>query len=97
MKVIADVSVVPIGAGVSVRGFVKAAHKALVDADLNATLCPNATVVEGEYDDVSRAIKAAMEAVYAAGAQRITVTIRMSSRVDKDQSARDKIDAIEGN
>ena len=94
MNVIADISLVPIGVGVSVSRYVKIAHKTLADADLNARLCPYGTVVEGEYDKVTGAIKAAMEAVFAAGVQRVTMTIKMGARTDKEQTAQDKIDAV---
>jgi len=94
LKVIADISIVPLGVGVSVSKYVKVAHKILADAGLNARLCPYGTVVEGEYDAVAAAVKRAMEAVHEAGAPRITMTIKMGSRTDKDQTAQDKIDAV---
>ncbi len=94
MKVIADISIVPMGAGPSVSKYVKTAHKVLVDANLNARLCPYGTVVEGEYDDVAQAIKQAMQSVFDAGIQRVTMTIKMGARTDKEQTAQDKIDAV---
>lgn len=96
MKVIADVSIVPIGVGVSVSGYVRIAHKKLAAANLNAKLCPYGTVVEGDYEAVVTAIREAMEAVHEAGAPRITMTIKMGSRTDKEQTAQDKLDAVLG-
>lgn len=96
MRVIADVSITPLGVGASVREYVKAAHKVFEKAGLNASLCPNSTVIEGEYDDVFATMKRAMEAVFAKGAPRVTVTVRMDSRTDKEQTAQNKIDAILG-
>jgi uncharacterized protein (TIGR00106 family) len=94
MKVIADISIVPMGVEASVSKYIRVAHKALADANLNAMLCPYGTVVEGEYDDVTRAIKSAVEAVHAMGVPRITMTIKMGSRTDKEQTAKDKLDAV---
>ncbi len=94
MKVIADISMVPIGVGVSLSKYVKVAHQKLIDADLNARLCPYGTIVEGEYDDVTRAIKMAMEAMNDEGVPRITMTIKMGWRTDQEQTAQDKLDAV---
>jgi uncharacterized protein (TIGR00106 family) len=94
MNVIADVSIIPMGVEASVSTYVKQAHAVLVDAGLNAQLCPYGTVVEGEFDAVTGAIKKAMETVHAMGVPRITMTIKMGSRTDKKQTAQDKINAI---
>lgn len=94
MNVIADISIVPMGVEASVSRYVKIAHQTLVDANLNATLCPYGTVVEGEYDAVTTAIRRAVEAVHAMGVPRITMTIKMGSRTDKTQTAQDKLDAV---
>ena len=94
MKVMADVCLVPIGVGVSLSKYIKVAHEVLKAADLNATLHPYGTIIEGEYDDVTRAIKEAMEAVHQAGAPRITMTIKLGSRTDKEQSIEDKLNAV---
>ncbi|MCM8542802.1 MAG: MTH1187 family thiamine-binding protein [Lentisphaeraceae bacterium] len=94
MKVIADICLVPIGVGVSLSPYVKVAYEALKDSGLKCTLGAYGTVIEGEYDDVSQAIKSAMEAVHAEGVPRITMTIKMGSRTDKEQTAGDKVDSV---
>jgi len=94
MKVIADICLIPIGVGTSLSSYVKVAYKELCKSGLPCTLGPYGTVIEGEYDDVTAAIKNAMAAVHKEGAPRITMTIKMGSRTDKDQSAQDKIDAV---
>ena len=94
MKVIADICLIPIGVGVSLSPYVKEAYNALKKSGLPCTLGPYGTVIEGEYEEVTGAIKAAMEAVHEKGAPRITMTIKMGSRVDKDQTAEEKVNAI---
>ncbi len=94
MKVIADISIVPMGVEASVSKYIKVAHQVLVDADLSARLCPYGTVVEGEYGDVTAAMELAMKAVFDMGVPRVTMTIKMGARVDKEQSAQDKLDAV---
>ncbi|MCM8527094.1 MAG: MTH1187 family thiamine-binding protein [Lentisphaeraceae bacterium] len=94
MKVIADICLIPIGVGVSLSPYVKIAYETLKKSGLKCTLGPYGTVVEGDYDDVVKAMKAAMEAVHEKGAPKITMTIKMGSRIDKDQSASDKVDSV---
>lgn len=94
MKVIADICLIPIGVGVSLSRYVKMAYDELVQSGLKVQLHPFGTIVEGEYADVSRAIENAMQAVHDGGAPRINLTIKMGSRLDKDQSMEDKIKAV---
>lgn len=94
MYVIADVSIVPMGVEASVSKYVKEAHQVLGDADISARLCPYGTVVEGEYSDVTAAIEKAVAKVHDMGVPRITMTIKMGSRIDKKQTAQDKLDAV---
>ena len=94
MKVMADVCLIPIGVGVSVSKYIKIAYETLRAANLNATLTPYGTIIQGEYDDVAKAIKAAMEAVHEAGAQRMSLTIKLGSRMDKEQTMEQKLNAV---
>ncbi len=94
MKVIADICIIPIGIGVSLSKYVKIAHEVLVEADLNATLHSYGTGVEGDYDDVSAAIKKAMEALHEAGVPRLSVSVKIGSRTDKEQTMQNKIESV---
>ena len=94
MKIIADICLIPIGVGTSLSPYVKVAYETLKKSGLPCTLGPYGTVIEGEYEEVSKAIKSAMEAVHGEGVPRITMTIKMGSRQDKEQSAAEKVDAV---
>jgi len=94
MKVMADVCLIPIGVGVSLSKYIKIAYAIFKKANLNATLTPYGTIIEGEYDDVSKAIKAAIEAVHETGAPRVSLTIKLGSRTDKEQTTEDKLNAV---
>ena len=50
---------------------------------------------EGDYDVVMAALKRIHETLHERGAVRISTTIRLGSRVDKDQGIQDKVDAVE--
>jgi len=57
MKVIANISLVPIGVGVSVSKYVAVCERVFKEAGLSFHLHANGTNVEGEWDDVFGAIK----------------------------------------
>ena len=95
MKVIADLCLVPIGIGVSVSKEIAACQSVLADAGLETTLHAYGTNIEGEWDDVFRAIKRCHEVVHAMGAPRISTTMKFGTRTDRDQSMADKVASVE--
>jgi uncharacterized protein (TIGR00106 family) len=94
MKVLVDVSIVPIGVGVSLSGYVAACERVLQDAGLHPQLHAYGTNVEGEWDRVFAAVKRCHEVLHQMGAPRISTTMRVGTRTDRDQSLQDKIDSV---
>jgi uncharacterized protein (TIGR00106 family) len=94
MHVIADFTVVPIGAGVSLSPYVAACEKVLAESGLSHTLHANGTGIEGEWDDVFAAIRRCHEAVHAMGAPRISTTIKVGTRTDRAQTMADKVQSV---
>jgi uncharacterized protein (TIGR00106 family) len=94
MKVLVDLCVVPIGVGVSLSTYIAECEKILVGAGLKTSLHSYGTNIEGEWDDVFAAIRRCHEKVHAMGAPRISTTIKMGTRTDRDQSMQDKIDSV---
>jgi uncharacterized protein (TIGR00106 family) len=94
MNVIADLTVVPIGVGVSLSAFVAACEDVLNGTDLKTTLHPNGTAIEGEWDAVMDAVKACHERVHAMGAPRIFTTLKIGTRIDRKQTLEDKVDSV---
>ena len=86
MKAIAEVQVIPIGSGVSVRAEVKRAHRILEDAGLNAQLHSNGTNQEGELEDIFAAIARVHETLHAEGTVRLSTHIKIGTRTDKEPS-----------
>lgn len=95
MRVIVDLCVVPMGVGTSVSKYVAACGDVLAEAGLSAQLHAYGTNIEGEWDDVMAAIKRCHEKVHAMGAPRITTTIKLGTRTDRDQTMADKIRSAE--
>lgn len=94
MKVIVDLTIVPIGVGVSLSRYVAACEKVLSRPGLNIALHANGTNIEGEWDDVFAAIKACHETVHGMGAPRIHTNIKLGTRTDREQSLEDKINSV---
>jgi uncharacterized protein (TIGR00106 family) len=95
MKVIADLTVVPIGVGVSLSKYVAACEKVLRDAGLKIKLHSYGTNIEGEWDDVFAAVKRCHEVLHEMGAPRVSAVLKMGTRTDRDQTMDDKIKSVE--
>lgn len=95
MKVMIDFSVVPIGVGVSVSKYVAECQKIVENAGLKYLLHGYGTNVEGEWDEVFAAVKECHKKIHEMGAPRISTTIRLGTRIDKEQSINDKIQSVE--
>jgi uncharacterized protein (TIGR00106 family) len=95
MKAIADLTVIPIGVGVSLSRYVAACEKILQEAGLKTQLHAYGTNIEGEWDDVFAAIKRCHEVVHQMGAPRVSSTIRVGTRTDRPQTMEDKVRSVE--
>jgi len=95
MNVIVDLCVVPIGVGVSVSKYVAECEKILTDAGLSINLHAYGTNIEGEWDAVFAAIKKCHETVHKMGSPRISTTIKVGTRTDREQTMDDKIKSVE--
>lgn len=95
MKVIVDLCVVPLGVGVSVSSYIATCEKLLKEAGLKTTLHAYGTNIEGDWDTVFAAVKRCHEAVHEQGAPRITTTIKLGTRTDREQTMADKVASVE--
>lgn len=89
-----DLCVIPMGVGVSVSEYIAACHSVLKETGLKTQLHANGTNIEGEWDEVMAAVKLCHEKVHGLGAPRITTTIKLGTRVDRNQTMEDKISSV---
>ena len=94
MQVIVDLCLVPMGVGVSVSRYIAACQKVLEEAGLEFAMHAYGTNIAGEYDAVFAAIRRCHERVHEMGAPRITTSIKLGSRTDREQSMGDKIESV---
>lgn len=95
MKVIVDLCVVPIGVGLSVSKYIAECEKIIKNAGLKSMLHAYGTNIEGEWDDVFTVVKKCHERVHEMGAPRISSTLRIGTRTDREQSMDDKIKSVQ--
>lgn len=95
MKVMIDLCLVPIGAGVSLSSYIAECERIIRASGLVSHLHAYGTNVEGEWDDVFAVVKQCHERVHEMGVARITTTIKLGTRTDRAQSIADKIDSVE--
>ncbi|HSW62672.1 MAG TPA: MTH1187 family thiamine-binding protein [Dissulfurispiraceae bacterium] len=94
MNVIVDLTVVPVGIGVSLSAYVAACEKILSASGLKIALHANGTNIEGEWDAVFAAVRRCHETVHDMGAPRIFTVIKLGTRTDKEQTMEDKIKSV---
>ncbi len=94
MKVLVDLCIVPIGVGVSLSTYIAACEKVLTEAGLKTSLHSYGTNIEGEWDAVFAAIRRCHEVVHGMGAPRITTTIKLGTRTDRDQTMEEKVRSV---
>lgn len=94
MKVIADLTVSPFGVGLSVSDYIAACHRIFDEAGLKTNLHAYGTNIEGEWDQVTAAVKKCHEKLHQMGVPRITSSIKIGTRIDKDQTMVDKVESV---
>ncbi len=94
MNVMIDICVVPMGVGVSVSDYVVECQRIFEKANLSHEMHPYGTNVEGEWDKVMAAVRECHEKIHEMGAPRITSSMRLGTRTDREQSMLDKLDSV---
>jgi uncharacterized protein (TIGR00106 family) len=92
---IVAVSISPVGEGVSVSRFVAAALEVVhAQERVRFRLDPMFTTLEGDLSEIYSLIGDMQEAVFAAGAQRVSTVIKVDDRRDRSTSMEHKVDAV---
>ncbi len=94
MKVIADISIVPLGVGLSLSPYIAACEKVLDRAGLKTHLHAYGTNVEGEWDEVFAALRECHQVLHEMGAPRVSTNLRCGTRTDRDQGMDDKVRSV---
>ncbi|MDZ7853113.1 MAG: MTH1187 family thiamine-binding protein [Halomonas sp.] len=95
MNVIIDLCVVPLGVGVSVSPHIAACQRVIQASGLEHRMHAYGTNIEGPWDEVMAVVKRCHEVVHEMGAPRITTTLKLGTRTDRDQRMDDKVASVE--
>ena len=95
MNVSVDLCVVPVGLEGSLAPWVAICHELIKESGLEYELGPNGTAIEGDWDAVFACVKRCHERLHGERVPRIHATLRVNTRVDREQSFRDKVPSVE--
>jgi len=91
MKAVAEIQVVPIGAGVSVRAQVRRAQELIRESGLTIQEHSFGTNVEGELGTILGVIARIHEVLHAEGVVRLSTAIKLGTRTDKQPDLASKL------
>ena len=91
MKAVAEIQVVPIGVGVSVRAEVRRAQAIIRESGLEVQEHSFGTNVEGDLDTILQVIARIHQVLHAEGALRLSTAIKLGTRTDKEPDLASKL------
>ena len=96
-SIICELICSPVGVGVSVSEYVKAAVKALKKIEgIRCQTHPMGTVFETQsMEKVFEATQVAHEAIFKLGAKRVVTQLRIDDRRDVERKMEDKVNAVQ--
>jgi uncharacterized protein (TIGR00106 family) len=92
----AELTIIPIGtSGTSLSNYVAAAVAALDSNGIKYELTGMGTLLESnDLEKIFTAIRAAHEAVFSVGAERVATSIKIDERRDVDRTIADKVSSV---
>ena len=91
MKAVAEIQVVPIGAGVSVRPQVRRAQELIRESGLGVQEHSFGTNVEGDLETILGVVARIHETLHAEGTVRLSTAIKLGTRIDKNPDLASKL------
>ena len=91
MKAVAEIQVVPIGVGVSVRAQVRRAQDLIRESGLAVQEHSFGTNVEGDLEKILEVITRIHEVLHAEGTTRLSTAIKLGTRIDKKPDLASKL------
>lgn len=95
MKVLAEFAIVPLGIGVSLSKYVAQIIKYTRECGLKIQEHSMGTNIEGEWDEVMAVVKKCNELLLEQGVPRVSTTMKISLRTDKDESMAGKLKSVD--
>jgi uncharacterized protein (TIGR00106 family) len=91
MKAVAEIQVIPIGVGVSLRAQVRRAKEIIHQSGLGVQEHSFGTNVEGELEKILEVVARLHEVLHAEGTPRLSTSIKLGTRSDRDPDLASKL------
>jgi uncharacterized protein (TIGR00106 family) len=91
MKALAEIQVIPLGVGASVRKEVMRAHQVIEESGLKVRLHAYGTNVEGELETILATIAKVHETLHSEGVPRLSTQVKIGTRTDKEMTLDGKL------
>lgn len=95
MKASVDITIIPIGAGTSISGYIASCCRVLGQAGLDPQVTAHGTSVEGEWDQVFAAVRECHEVLHGEDVPRVFSTVKINTRSDREQSPEEKVESVQ--
>lgn len=95
MKVIVDFCLIPLGVELSLSPYIAECERIFTEMGLSHQLHAYGTNIEGEWETVMAAIKRCHNRIHEMGAPRISSTLRIGTRIDREDSIASKVRSVE--
>jgi len=92
--IIAEITFIPMGAGVSLSGYIGEALKIIEASGLKHEFHSMGTNVEGEFDAVMAIVKRCHERFFEMGVPRVSTSMKISERRDKPTTMASKVASV---
>ena len=86
MKATAELQVIPVGSGISLRSEVKAIVELLQEHEFIIETHASGTNIEGQLADILAAVETIHETMHARGSVRLLSYLKLETRTDKEIS-----------
>jgi uncharacterized protein (TIGR00106 family) len=94
-KVVAELVVVPLGTATpSLSRYVADVERVLAEFDIKTMLTPMGTILEGDLDEVLKAVRAVHEVPFNNGAVRVSTSLKIDERRDRDLTMEGKVRSV---
>jgi uncharacterized protein (TIGR00106 family) len=92
--IVADFCIIPIGVEASVSPYITECQTVLKKSGLNYLMHAYGTNVEGPWDKVMEVVKECHKVVHGMGCPRVSTTMKIGTRIDKESSISSKIKSV---
>ncbi len=94
MKALAEFTIVPLGVGISLSKYIAEIVSYLRSTNLKIEEHSMGTNLEGDWDEIMSVIKHCNEILLDKGAKRVSTSIKLTLRVDKEESMEAKLKSV---